>query len=82
MFFAAVDIGASLQQGLDAFFAFIPRLIGFLIILLIGYIVARVVKTRRWPSCSTRSASTRPCIPVQSASTSNKVGARLQSVRG
>jgi small-conductance mechanosensitive channel len=45
VFFSAVDIGASLQQGLDAFFAFIPRLIGFLIILLIGYIIARVVKT-------------------------------------
>ena len=44
MFFAAVDIGGSVQQGLDAFFAFIPKLIGFLIVLLIGYIVARVVK--------------------------------------
>src|SRR5215217_4667527 len=44
-FFAAVDIGSSIQQGLDAFFAFIPRLLGFLIVLLIGYIVARIVKT-------------------------------------
>jgi hypothetical protein len=43
--FAAVDIGASLQKGLDSFFAFIPKLIGFLIVLLIGYIIARVVKT-------------------------------------
>src|SRR5687767_13154504 len=43
-FFAAVNIGDSLQKGLDAFFAFIPRLIGFLVILLIGYIIARVVK--------------------------------------
>jgi len=42
--FGAVDIAASLQQGLDAFFEFLPRLLGFLIILLIGYIVARVVK--------------------------------------
>ena len=39
----AVDIGSSLQQGLDEFFAFIPRLIGFLIVLAIGYIVAKVV---------------------------------------
>ena len=31
-------------DGLDAFFAFIPKLIGFLIVLLIGYIIARVVK--------------------------------------
>ena len=42
--FAAVDVGSSVQQGLDAFFAFIPKLIGFLIVLLIGYIIARVVK--------------------------------------
>ena len=40
----AVDIGSSLQQGLDEFFAFIPRLIGFLLVLAIGYIVAKVVK--------------------------------------
>jgi Conserved TM helix len=44
MLFAAVDIGSSVQQGLDAFFAFIPKLVGFLIVLLIGYIIARVVK--------------------------------------
>jgi hypothetical protein len=42
--FAAVSIGDSVQQGLDALFAFIPRLIGFLIVLLVGYIIARVVK--------------------------------------
>jgi hypothetical protein len=43
-FLAAVKIGDSVQQGLDNFFAFVPRLVGFLLILLIGYIVARVVK--------------------------------------
>ena len=41
---AAVKIGDSVQQGLDEFFAFLPRLLGFLLILLIGYIVAKVVK--------------------------------------
>src|SRR3954453_7942750 len=41
---AAVEIGNQIQQGLDAFFAFIPKLVGFLLILLIGYIIARVVK--------------------------------------
>jgi hypothetical protein len=41
---AAVNIGDSLQQGLDGFFAFVPRLIGFLAILFIGYLIARVVK--------------------------------------
>ncbi|MBA2638010.1 MAG: hypothetical protein H0U79_07310 [Solirubrobacterales bacterium] len=40
----AIDIGNSLQQGFNAFFAFLPNLLGFLVILLIGYIVARVVK--------------------------------------
>jgi hypothetical protein len=44
MFFAAVDVGSSVQEGLDAFFAFVPRLIGFLLILFIGYLIARVVK--------------------------------------
>jgi hypothetical protein len=44
MSFAAVDVGNSVQQGLNELFAFLPRLIGFLIILAIGYVVARVVK--------------------------------------
>ena len=42
---SAVKIGDSVQQGLDTFFAFLPRLLGFLLILLIGYIVAKVVKS-------------------------------------
>jgi hypothetical protein len=41
---AAVNIGDSVQQGLDTLFEFLPRLIGFLLILLIGYVVAKVVK--------------------------------------
>jgi hypothetical protein len=45
MTFAAVDIGASLQQALNTFFAFIPRLLGFLIVLAIGFIIAKVVKS-------------------------------------
>jgi hypothetical protein len=40
---AAIKISDSLQQGFDAFFAFIPNLIAFLVILVIGYIVAKVV---------------------------------------
>jgi Conserved TM helix len=41
---AAIEVGDSVQQGLDNFFAFIPRLVGFLVVLLVGYIIARVVK--------------------------------------
>jgi len=41
---AALKIGDSLQQAFDGFFAFLPNLLGFLIILVIGYIVAKVVK--------------------------------------
>ena len=41
---AAVNIGDSVQTGLDEFFAFLPRLIGFLLVLFIGYIIARIVK--------------------------------------
>jgi hypothetical protein len=42
--FGAVKIGDSLQQGLDSFFGFLPNLLGFLVILFVGYIVARIVK--------------------------------------
>jgi hypothetical protein len=41
---AAVEIGDSLQRGLDELVAFLPRLIGFLIILVIGWLIARAVK--------------------------------------
>src|SRR5919107_1495754 len=44
LFTAAVEIGDSLQRGLDQFVGFLPRLIGFLIILLIGWVIARAVK--------------------------------------
>jgi hypothetical protein len=40
----AVEIGDSLQQGLDQFFAFLPNLIGFLVILIVGFIIARIIK--------------------------------------
>src|SRR5215213_3318811 len=41
---AAVEVGDSLQRGLDNLIGFLPKLIGFLIILVIGYIIARIVK--------------------------------------
>jgi hypothetical protein len=43
--FSAVNVGDSLQTGLDSFFGFLPKLLGFLIVLAIGWIVAKVVKT-------------------------------------
>ena len=42
--FAAVEVGDSLQRGLDNLIGFLPKLIGFLIIVAIGYIIARIVK--------------------------------------
>jgi Conserved TM helix len=42
VFFLA-DIGDSIDRAWDEFFAWLPRLVGFLAILLIGYIVARIV---------------------------------------
>lgn len=39
-----MDIGNSAEQGFDAFFAWLPNLVGALVILLVGWIVARVVK--------------------------------------
>lgn len=41
---ASIDISESLQQGLDSFFGFIPNLIGFLVILLVGWVIARIVR--------------------------------------
>ncbi len=42
---AAVHIATSLQRALDSLIGFIPNLIGFLVILAIGFLIARVVKT-------------------------------------
>ena len=39
-----MKIGDSLQQGFDSFFGFLPNLLGFLVILIIGYVIASVVK--------------------------------------
>jgi hypothetical protein len=43
--FSAVNVGDSLQTGLDSFFGFLPKLLGFVIVLAIGWIIAKVVKT-------------------------------------
>jgi Conserved TM helix len=43
MSIAAVEISDSIQQGLDAFFAFLPNLLAFLVILVVGFIIAKVV---------------------------------------
>src|SRR5215218_9314715 len=40
---AAIKISDSIQQGIDAFFAFVPNLIAFLVILVIGYFLAKIV---------------------------------------
>lgn len=41
----AVDVGRSFQQSLNSFFAFLPNLLAFIVILVIGYIVAKIIKT-------------------------------------
>ncbi|MBA2465870.1 MAG: mechanosensitive ion channel [Nocardioidaceae bacterium] len=40
-----MKIGESFQNATDGFFAFLPNLLGFLVLLLIGFIVAKVVST-------------------------------------
>jgi hypothetical protein len=40
---AAVEISDSVQQGLDGFFGFVPNLIAFLLIVVVGYFVAKLV---------------------------------------
>ncbi len=42
---STIRIGDSVQQGLDSFFAFVPNLIGALLILLVGFVIAKLVKT-------------------------------------
>jgi Conserved TM helix len=42
---AAVKVGDSLQHALNSFFGFLPNLLGFLVILIVGYVIAKVVKT-------------------------------------
>ena len=42
---AEIDISNSLQQGFDSFFEFLPRLLGFLVILIVGYFIAKLVRT-------------------------------------
>jgi len=42
---AAISVGDSFQKGLDTFFAFLPNLLAFLVILVIGFIVAKIVKS-------------------------------------
>jgi hypothetical protein len=42
---ASLSISESLQQGFDSFFGFIPNLIGFFLILLVGWLIAKVVRT-------------------------------------
>jgi hypothetical protein len=41
---AAVEISESVQQALDDLVGFLPNLLGFLIVLLVGYIVAKVLQ--------------------------------------
>jgi Conserved TM helix len=41
---AAVEISESIQQGIDDLVGFLPRLVGFLLILLIGYLVAKALQ--------------------------------------
>lgn len=40
-----MNIGQSFQRATDGFFGFLPNLLGFLLLLVVGYIVARVVAT-------------------------------------
>jgi hypothetical protein len=41
----AVNIGDSAQEGLNSFIGFIPNIVGFLVILLIGWVIAKAVRT-------------------------------------
>jgi Conserved TM helix len=40
----ALNIGDSVERGFDVFFAWIPALVGALVILIVGYVIAKVVQ--------------------------------------
>lgn len=42
---ATFSITNSLQQAVNSLFSYLPNIIGFLVILVVGYVIARVVKT-------------------------------------
>jgi ABC-type thiamin/hydroxymethylpyrimidine transport system permease subunit len=42
--YQAFDIGTSFQQSVDSIFSFLPKLLAFLIILIVGYLIAKVIK--------------------------------------
>lgn len=44
MLLTTISIGNSFQKGLNGFFGYLPNILGFFAILLVGYIIARVVK--------------------------------------
>ena len=44
MTLGAIKVGDSVQQGLDSFFGFVPNLLAFLVILFVGYVIAKVLK--------------------------------------
>src|SRR3712207_727988 len=41
---AAIKVSDSIQQGIDSFFSFVPNLIAFLVILVVGYFIAKIIK--------------------------------------
>ena len=40
----AIDVGSSFENGLDTLFEFLPKLLAFLVLILIGWIVAKIVQ--------------------------------------
>ena len=43
--YQAFDIGNSFQQSVDSIFSFLPKLLAFIIILIVGYLIAKVIKS-------------------------------------
>ena len=39
-----MDIDNSVQQAFDGFFGFLPNLLGFIVILIIGFVVAKIAQ--------------------------------------
>ena len=65
-------ISTSLSNGLTTIVEFLPKLVGFLIILLIGYIVAKVVKGILTKVLQKRGPRQGPALRARPASTSSR----------
>jgi hypothetical protein len=81
MIVAKIDIAESVERGFDTFFTWLPALIGAVVILIIGYIVAKVVQ-RILSSVLTRAGLDRNLLSGRTGEWVRKIAASPSSLIG